>query len=161
MLCSLEITATLTVPPTRFHNLHWRPRLELTLDCFICQRTGRTTVFDIGAERALCLGDAEPHDTAARIAAFDHSVGKERTTLHAVVDYWWAPFIDTKRDREGAALTRAPWVRLALGYLCPDQEQPGEFAIQTNIERPFTVACSRCSVPIGVSEDAPRLRLLS
>lgn len=161
MLCSLEITAALAVPPSRTHILHWRPRLELTLDCFICRRTGRTTVFDLGPERALCLGDSEPHDTAARIAAFDYTTEKERTTLHAVVDYWWAPFTDTKRDREGNALTRAPWVRLAVGYSCSGLDQGGEFSLQTNQIRPALAECARCSATVATSEEAPRIRLRS
>jgi hypothetical protein len=161
VLCSLEITAAVTVAGSRFHNVHWRPRLELSLDCFICQRTGRTTVFGLGQERALCSGDSEPHDTPARIAAFDHTSEKERTVLRAVIDYWWAPFVDAKRDREGATLPRTPWVRLALGYLCPDQQSSGEFAIQSNLVRPYAATCSRCSEAIGTSEEAPRIRLLS
>lgn len=160
MLCSLEITAALTLAGTRIHTVHWRPRLELSLDCFICRRTGRTTVLGHGSERALCSGDDEPHDTAARIAAFDQTDEKERTILRAVVDYWWAPFVDSQRDREGAPLPRTPWVRLAVGYLCPDQQQPGEFSIQSNAVRPFTAACTRCSATIGTSDEAPRIRLL-
>ena len=157
----MEITAALTLAGARFHNVHWRPRLELSLDCFICQRTGRTTVFTLGSERALCSGDTETHDTAARIAAFDHTAEKDRTILRAVVDYWWAPFVDSKRDREGAALPRTPWVRLALAYTCPDQNRPGDFAVQSNLVRPDSVMCTHCSEAICTSEEAPRIRLLS
>lgn len=69
MLCSVEVTATLILPESPFHNIHWRSGLEFTLDCFICERTGRTTTFEQGAERSVCSGDADsgPHHTAARI----------------------------------------------------------------------------------------------
>ncbi|GAB7035360.1 hypothetical protein JCM4914_68210 [Streptomyces platensis subsp. malvinus] len=111
MLRSVQITAELAhlSGGEGFHNLHWQKKLALSLDCFICGRTGRTTSFQYGQEHAACSGDdAHPvHPAAARIAAFDVTNEQHRTTLRAVVDYWWAPFHDAKRDRPSTALTRA------------------------------------------------------
>ncbi|WP_157745042.1 hypothetical protein [Micromonospora coxensis] len=78
-----------------------------------------------------------------------------------MVDYWWAPFHDAKRNEPGAALTRAPWVRLNLGYRCPEAEKPGEVDTQTNVVRPSSGSCRHCSVPVVVSRDVPQIRLLA
>ncbi|MEU7757208.1 hypothetical protein [Micromonospora sp. NPDC049171] len=163
MLRSVEITATLTFGGSSFHNLHWKSDVELSLDCFICQRTGRTTGLKHGAEHGTCSGDSKTgrHPAAARISAFDHTSERERTVLRAVVDYWWAPFHDAKRDRPSLALTGDPWVRLHLGYLCPDPVQAGTFSTQTNLVRPQTHTCAHCAAPIAHSHDAPRIQLLT
>lgn len=163
MLRSVEVKTVLALPAVPFHNLHWRNRLSLSLDCFVCQRVGRTTIFELGAERAVCSGDKETgeHYTAGRIAAFDHTTEGEQTSLLAVVDYWWAPFHDAKRDQPGVTLTRSPWVRHYLGYYCPEQQESGELSTQTNLVRPALGSCQHCSAPITLSQEAPQIRLLT
>lgn len=166
VLQSIEITAALAVPESPFHNLHWSTKLELSIDCFICERTGRTTILELGAERAICSGDSRTgqHYTAARISAFDCGVGKDQISLRAVVDHWWAPFHDAKRDVAATALTRAggpPWVRLHLGYRCPEREESGTFSDQTNLVRPSPASCQHCSAPIAERRDVPQVRLLA
>ncbi|MFG2662561.1 hypothetical protein [Streptomyces sp. NPDC048425] len=165
MLRSVEITAELTnsLRGESFHNLHWQKKLELSLDCFICQRTGRTTSFQYGQEYALCSADSEhpEHPTAARIAAFDITDEQERTALQDTVDYWWAPFHDAKRNQAAAALSLTPWVRLYLGYYCPQARQSGTFSIQTNMIRPVRDSCGHCDQPLATSKDAPAIRLLT
>jgi hypothetical protein len=162
MLRSVEITAALAISDVPFHNLHWKSEIELNLDCFICQRTDRTASVKHGAEHGTCSGDRKTgqHPTAARISAFDYTSERERTILRTVVDYWWAPFHDTKRDRPSLALTRAPWVRLHLGYLCPEPAQSGTSSTQSNLVRPQTDTCEHCAAPIAHSYDAPRIQLL-
>ncbi|MFC8067776.1 hypothetical protein [Streptomyces sp. NPDC057293] len=165
MLRSVEITAEMTGPrqDAGSHNLHWQKRLELSLDCFICRRTRRTTSLQHGQEHALCSADDEHpmHPTAARVAAFDVTDELERTTLRTVVDYWWAPFQDTKRDQAATALSLTPWVRLHLGYYCPEARQPGAFSIQTNMVRPVRHTCGQCDYLLPSSKETPVIRLLT
>ncbi|MGY1577287.1 hypothetical protein [Streptomyces sp. MN13] len=165
MLRSVEITAELTGPlrDERFHNLHWQKRLELSLDCFICGRGRRTTALQYGLEHALCSADdASPeHPTAARIAAFDVTDERERTVLRAVVDYWWAPFRDAKDNHAATALSHTPWVRLHLGYYCPQARQSGTLSIQTNMVRPVRDTCGHCDHLLATSKDAPAIRILN
>ncbi|MFI7607226.1 hypothetical protein ACIBTV_19085 [Micromonospora sp. NPDC049366] len=163
MLRSIEITTVVVLTQSPFHNPHWGDTLELSLDCFICQRGGRTTTVVLGAERAVCSGDdrTPEHYTAARIAAFDHTRERGRSSLRAVVDHWWAPFHDAKRDQPATALTRTPWVRLHLGYHCPDQQKSGRFHIQTNEIRPVSSSCEHCAVPLVESREAPGIRSLT
>src|SRR5690242_6938248 len=107
MLRSAEVTAVLLLSDSPFHNLHWKSDVELSLDCFICRRTGRTTELKHGTEQGTCSGDSKtgPHPAAARISAFDHTTERERTILRVVADYWWAPFHDVERDQPSLALT--------------------------------------------------------
>ena len=147
-----------------FHYLHWRSKLELSIDCFVCERTNRTTVLEVGAERALCSGSRSGipgHYTAARIAAFDVTSGEDRLALRAVVSFWWAPFHDSRSGHRNAAPTLHPWVRLHIGYECPeDSDEPGTASIQTNMVRPASESCGQCGGKVVSSERAPTIRLL-
>jgi hypothetical protein len=164
VLRTVEITAELELPlpPPKSHSLHWQMRLDLSLDCFICERTGRTTRFTCGEERAACTGnDGAGHPAAARIAGFDMTSGRDRLMVRSVVDYWWAPFHDTKRDRSASALTSGPWVRLYLGYHCPRSQEPGSFSTQSNMVRPVSEVCTHCAAPLATDARAPGIRLLT
>ncbi|MFG3253737.1 hypothetical protein [Streptomyces sp. NPDC048172] len=165
MLRTVEITAELTGVPQGedFHNLHWEKTIELSLDCFVCERTDRTTVLRLGEERATCSAgrEAPRHPAPARIAAFDVTTGQDRLALRAVVDHWWAPFHDAKRDRPASALTRAPWVRLHVGSYCSGVRQSGSFSIQSNMVRPVRETCGDCGLRLAVSDQAPGIRLLA
>ncbi|MGW0251030.1 hypothetical protein ACWDYH_30815 [Nocardia goodfellowii] len=165
MMRSVEITAALTGPIDREHRsrLYWERLIELSLDCFICERAGRTTILKYGAERAICSGDTEhgQHFSAARISSFDHTHGSERIVLRSIVDFWWAPFDDTKRDLQAVAPTKTPWVRLHLGYSCPHKDEAGKESIQTNLVRPYELTCAHCETVIAVNEESPAIRLLA
>lgn len=76
-----------------------------------------------------------------------------------MIDYWWAPFHDAKRNQPGLAFTRAPWVRLHLGYYCPHQSEAGQFSTQTNLVRPDSTTCEHCAADLARSEQAPQIRL--
>ncbi|MEU0187473.1 hypothetical protein ABZ312_40970 [Streptomyces sp. NPDC006207] len=165
MLRSVEITTELagSFQGEGFHSLHWQKKLELSLDCFICERTGRTTLFQHGEEQATCSSDRErpQHPIAARIASFDVTAERERLALRSIVDYWWAPFHDIKRAQPASALTDAPWVRLYGGYYCPQSQLPGSFSVQTNMVRPVRQTCDHCAQPLSISALSPSVRLLT
>ncbi|WP_328446611.1 hypothetical protein OG780_09500 [Streptomyces sp. NBC_00386] len=163
MLRTAEITAELTGLENTRHQLYWRSRLEFTLDCFICERTGRTTVFERGAEQAQCSGSRsgfQSHRTAGRIAGFDTTTGRDRLAVRALVDFWWAPFTDTRDDRKAAAPTSHPWVRLHLAYHCPEAKESGTGSIQTNLVRPYHLRCKHCDGLLAVDRETPAVRLL-
>ncbi|WP_225632092.1 hypothetical protein [Streptomyces solaniscabiei] len=118
---------------------HWLKGLELSLDCFVCRRTRRSTSFEHGQEEGLCSADDEhpEHPSPARIAAYDVTNERERKSLRAVVDYWWAPFHDTK-------LPSGPGVRT--------------FSTQTNVVQPVHDTRARCTHPLATSKNAPCIR---
>jgi len=161
MLRSIEISAVLSV--RALHIVHWRQDIELSLDCFVCERVGRTTILKWGAERALCTSDEEHgrHYTAAQVAAFDTTVEREQLRMRAVVDYWWAPFHDAKRAVRGLPLSDPAWVRLNFGYFCQDMVASATAQTQTNLVRPSDTRCKHCKKPVAASTDAPTVRLLT
>jgi hypothetical protein len=167
VLRTAEITAELTGrvgSGDDFHNLHWRSKLEFSVDCFVCERTGRTTVYERGAERALCSGSRSGfgrHYTAGRIAAYDTTSGKDRLGLRALVDFWWAPFEDTRDGRAGQAPTSHPWVRLHLGYYCRKAKEGGTGSVQTNLVRPHELRCAHCESVMATDATTPAVRLLT
>ncbi|NUT43986.1 MAG: hypothetical protein HOV86_28720 [Thermoactinospora sp.] len=160
MLRSLEIQATLSTPsaPDHLPLLSWSPTIELSLDCFVCVRVGRTTRLERGSEQAICSSDRDhgPHFAPARIAEFDPA----QASVRAVVEFWWAPFHDAKRDTPATPLSEAPWVRLHLAYQCPLHEAPGTASTQTNLVRPTALRCEHCAAVIATSHEAPAIRLL-
>jgi hypothetical protein len=166
VLRTAEITAELTGLPPRgedSHQLYWRSKLEFTLDCFVCERIGRTTVFERGAERALCSGSRSGfsrHYAAARLAAFDTTQGAERLAARVLIDFWWAPFQDSRDGHRAMAPTSHPWVRLHLGYYCQDRKESGTDSTQTNAVRPHEMSCRHCDRVLATSTETPAVRLL-
>ncbi|MFF0013164.1 hypothetical protein [Streptomyces sp. NPDC005374] len=160
MLRSLEINAVLSdVEKVHRDRLFWKPRIELSLDCFICERVGRTNVLELGAERGLCVsGRNEQHPSAARISAFDVTSQDDRLMLRTVVDFWWAPFKDAKRGGEATPLSS--WVRLYHGCYCVEPKASSEGSVQTNVRRPRVVHCGACKTQIAVDAEVPSIRLL-
>lgn len=124
----------------------------------------RTTVLELGAERAVCGGSssgAASHYAAARIAAFDVTSGADQLALRAVVSFWWAPFTDATTRHRATAPTLHPWVRLHLGYECPQEgNAAGVFAVRTNVERPVSGPCAHCARPVATSSRTPTIQLL-
>ncbi|TQE38568.1 hypothetical protein Sipo8835_04315 [Streptomyces ipomoeae] len=165
MLRTAEITAELTRPPgtEQGHQLYWRSNLEFSLDCFICERFGRTTFFERGAEKALCSGTRKGlgrHNIAARIAAFTSTSTDERLTARILIDFWWAPFEDARDGGHSAAPTLHPWVRLNIGYYCQESRESGKTSTQTNAGRPWNLRCTHCDEPLATDAETPAIRLL-
>ncbi|MBK3567588.1 MULTISPECIES: hypothetical protein [unclassified Streptomyces] len=166
MLRTAEITAELTDRATgdNSHNLYWSSRLQFSVDCFVCERRGRTQMYECGAERALCSGSRkgfQSHYTAGRITAYDSTTGADRLALRALVDFWWAPFQDARDDKAAMAPTSHPWVRLHLGSHCPKAKEAGKHSIQSNLVRPHRLRCGHCESVIATDASAPTIRLLN
>lgn len=161
MLRSIEISAVLNVRAD--HIVGWQRDIELSLDCFVCERVRRTTILRWGAERAVCTADEQyrQHYTAARVAAFDATIEHAQLGMRAVVDYWWAPFHDAKRDERGLPLSDPPWVRLNVEYFCESTSESATAQTQTNLVRPCETRCTHCKKPVATSTKAPSLRLLN
>jgi hypothetical protein len=162
MLQRIEIGAVLS-GDRRLHAVHWERSIELSVDCFVCERQGRTMRLEWGAERAVCTADEQHgrHYAAARIAAFDSTIQDQQLSLRAVVDYWWAPFHDAKRDVRALPLTESPWVRLKFGYFCAHANGSENGSTQSNLVRPARTRCRHCGEVAVTSTEAPMMRLLS
>ena len=174
MLVHNKITMSVTVDDrARFH---WTPRVEISRDCFICRRRGRTTVVEHGVDQGVChssrpLDDevgltGTAHAAPVRLSAFDTS--RSRGGVHgvrAVVTSWWAPFVES--GVPAATLDR--WVRLhhSVGcQACFDGGEPtalhtpGARSVQTNRVWPSTVTCPTCDRVLLTAEAGPEVTVL-
>jgi hypothetical protein len=165
VLHSLEITAEVagTAQGNVTHNLHWKQRIEIDLDCFLCARTGRTTVFEWGSSAAICTAhaDAAHHPTSARIEHLHCDAQAERRMLRAVVDCWWSPFHDEVADAAAEPLSEQTPVRLALGYFCRRNHRSGVGTVHVGMPTPTDVRCEYCDVTMATLDTSPTMRLLS
>ena len=163
MLRSIEVTSELVTSNYAFHNLHFTKSLEISLDCCICLRTHRTQQYRLGAEAGICSGprDVGSHPMAGRVSAFDRLTGPDSVGLRLTIEYWWSPFADLKDQTPATPLTDAPWVRLRVGYRCPNKETSHETTTQSNMVRPSDIVCESCEAVIASSADAPRIVLLN
>ncbi len=175
MLRSVEIVAEVagTAQGNVLHNLHWQQRLELDLDCFLCERTARSTVFAWGESAATCTAvgagheaagddDVAPtaHRTSARLERLQCDARAERRLLRAVVDCWWSPFHDEVTEADAAPLSEATPLRLALGYFCRRNHRSGVGIVSSGQATPWTLACEYCEAPMATLTTAPAVRLL-
>lgn len=173
MLRSVEVLAEVagTAQGNVLHNLHWQQRLELDLDCFVCERTERTTVFSWGEPAAVCTGlhvadgptdDASEaaHRTAARLERLQCDARAERRLLRAVIDCWWSPFHDDVAAADAAPLSDETPLRLALGYFCRRNHRSGVGVVSSALTTPWTVECQYCEAPMATVTTAPTVRLL-
>lgn len=160
MLRTLEITATISVTEAPFHNVYFGRSFELSLDCFVCERLGRTNFLTVGDERAVCTGDQAHggrHFAPARVAGFDALTGQDRRSLQAVVQQWWAPFHDAKRN-QGSKPLGTGWVRFDLHYQCPANGQAaGQASIQSNQVQPVALTCKHCDAVLAGSDQIPTI----
>ena len=165
MLRSVEITAevAVTAQENLLHNLRWERGLELSLDCFLCERTDRTAIFEWGSPTAICTAEPEAgrHRTAARIEALECAIRAERQSLRAVVDSWWSPFIDGKCDAKARPLGSETPVHLTLSYFCRREHRSGTSQVHTGMTTPTTLQCQYCNVALATCEAPPSIRLLS
>ena len=165
MLRSVEITAEVagTAQGNVLHNLHWQERIEIDLDCFLCERTARTTVFEWGASAALCTAHSADarHRTAARLERLNRDAKAERRSLTAVVDCWWSPFHDEVADAAAAPLSPETPIRLTLGYFCRRNHRSGVGVVCTGMTAPATVQCEYCEATMATVATPPVVRLLT
>jgi hypothetical protein len=163
-LFAIETTAHLDASA----HFYWQPTVEISLDCFICCRSGRTMVVELGQEAGRCVSSRERpeqlspeihsysenafvHPAPLRIARFDGVHGNDGTnTLRCALSFWYAPFTDAKRGRPSARFSW--WTRLSFGLgcrACFDAGVEGALSLppsstQTNMGWPVTESCRTC-----------------
>jgi hypothetical protein len=168
VLRSVEINAEITCSAqgNLLHNLHWQKRFEVTLDCYVCELTDRTTVFEPGQTTAICAAGKvagkkdDQHRTSARIETLECGAKAERQVLRAVVESWWTTFRTEDRDTKPQPLSPESEIRLALAYFCRRQHRSGNILVQTGIDTPKTIECPYCGMVMGTMSEPPSIRLL-
>lgn len=165
MLRTVEITAEVagTAQGNVLHNLHWQQRIEIDLDCFLCERVARPTLFEWGDTAAVCTAhdDDARHRTSARLEHLACDARAENRALRAVVGCWWSPFHDEVADVAAEPLGATTPLRLTLGYFCRRNHRSGVEVVRPDTATPLVVQCAYCEVPMATLASAPTVRLLS
>ena len=117
--------------------------LELTLNCFICQRTRRTVILDLGKETGICT--PTKHLFPAKILTKDVRSEAGVIEINYLIEYWFASFVDSKyKESAENVLT---WGRVSFQITCPKCSKTNPSSIQNNTVRPWTYFCS-CGQPL-------------
>lgn len=119
--------------------------LEVSLDCCVCRRCGRTVFFREGEAKGRCTPTGH---------AFDGRViGKEVTqdgpvasVVYRVV-YRYESFVDAKYPDERQPSERPRWCRVAFEIVCPKCGRVTKASTQNNVVRPWVCLCEcRCTL---------------
>jgi hypothetical protein len=112
--------------------------LELSLDCFICERTHRTILLNDDNETGICT--PTKHLFPSKI--LNKKVIAESTfvEINYEVEYWFAPFIDKKYKE--TAKNILSWGRVNFYITCPKCGEQKKSSVQNNIVRPWTCYCN-------------------
>jgi hypothetical protein len=160
---TIELDASL-VRESYSHNVRWAKTMEMRLDCFLCERSGRTTWLELGAEAGTCSGSRQgvgPHPAPARVVSFDSAWSDDRRTMRWVIDRWWEQFYDSVDKRDGNIVASALWARIHIDYRCPETSKQAEDFTQSNLAFPYTMECRDCGERLGTWEEPPQIRLLA
>ena len=126
--------------------------LELSLNCFICERTRRTIGLRIGEEAGICTPTR--HLFPAKILAKEVVKKDEFIQIKYQVEYWFAPFIDRKYKELAEDVLK--WGRINFTLTCPNCGEIKHTSVQNNLVRPHTYYCS-CDRPLySETEEYPK-----
>lgn len=113
--------------------------LEVSLDCYVCQRRMRTVIFT-ATTPAYCT--PTKHDFDARLLAVELSEDSAVYTF----EYTYIPFTDAKypdEQRYASFEKGSPaWVRIYFIAQCPKCGKETEDSTQSNLVRPRSQRCS-------------------
>jgi hypothetical protein len=147
--CAIVNCTVFTEPGAR---LEAPPKLEVTLDCSNCRRTGRTVIFDGLGSRGICT-------PRQKCRGFDGTLRQVAVTkrqrgflVRYEIDTSYEEFVDSKRSVSSSP--GATWVRMVLRITCPHCNHTNEMTTQTNLVRPCSQLCS-CGKHLVTEPDNP------
>lgn len=112
--------------------------LELSLDCFICERTNRTILLNDNEEKGICT--PTKHLFPSKILSKEIINKTNFVEINFKVEYWFAPFIDKKYKRKAENILN--WGRVNFNVTCPKCGEQKITSVQNNIVRPWTCFCN-------------------
>ncbi len=159
----MEITARATLTPAA--HFVWSNRLELTHDCFVCLRVGRTMQLRHGLPHAVCA--EQEHRAPLQVTGFDATEHGPDRRLRCRVTSWWAPFTDRVRPEvQASELTAEPWVGLTYRVGCHTCRDNGVgdwlgvvHTLHSGLTWPVTSSCPRCDTELVTVTEPPAITL--
>jgi hypothetical protein len=132
-------------------------KLEVSLDCCVCCRIGRTIVFDLVARTACCTptGHTFPGSVERKSVATTESV----TTVTYRLQYDSGEFVDPKH--QNPSVPHPTWGRIGFTLACPKCGSQEHYSVQNNVARPRIKWCGQCKLPLFESfEEMPWFQLI-
>lgn len=127
--------------------------LEVSLDCYVCQRRMRTVILTATAP-AYCT--PTKHEFDAQLLAVECNADSVTYTF----EYTYIPFTDAKYPEEQryASFEKGSpaWVRVYFIAQCPKCGKETEYSTQSNIVRPRRQACS-CGHQLFIDRTPPQI----
>lgn len=128
-------------------------RLEVSLDCPVCQRRMRTVLFESASPGRCTPTGHEFPGALVRISSLPCGARYE-------FQYRYEPFTDLKYPDElryGSFEKGAPtWIRVHFVVRCSKCQRTSRESIQTNLTRPWRSEC-RCRAPLFEDVEDPCL----
>lgn len=111
--------------------------LELSLNCFVCERTQRVVILKAGEETGICT--PTKHRFPAKILAKETVRRAKSAELNYRVEYWFAPVVDSEYKESAENILK--WGRVYFQITCPECGKAKTLSIQNNTVRPWTCYC--------------------
>lgn len=121
-------------------------KLEVSLDCCVCQRCHRTVNFDLSSAEGKCTptGHSFPGKVVGMLV--------EPSFVVYQLEYWYEPFIDIKHPDTRLPTGLPTWGRIVFEVGCAVCGALNRCSMQTNIVRPWTCRC-KCGEQLYIETD--------
>jgi len=120
------------------------PLIEISVDCFICQRNHRTIGLKYGDESAKCFKGN--HTYPAKITEMNPTESK--ATYY--IEYDYEEFEDRKYKFPSDGIIK--WARVHFKIICPACKKEIDCSTQTNLSRPWSRFC-KCGQLLYTEKD--------
>ena len=118
--------------------------IEISADCFICQRNHRTIGLKYGDESAKCFKGN--HTYPAKIVEMKLT----ESTAEFYIEYDYNEFEDKKDKSSSDGIIK--WARVYFKIICPACKKEIDCSTQTNLSRPWSRFC-KCGQLIYTEQD--------
>ncbi len=126
--------------------------LELSLNCFICERSRRTIILNANKQSGICT--PTKHLFPSKILEKEVCGNSNSIEIKYKVEYWFAPFVDKKYNEMAQDILK--WGRVHFYVTCPKCGEEKKSSIQNNIVRPWTCFCNCGFTLYSETEEYPK-----
>jgi hypothetical protein len=135
-------------------------KLEVSIDCFQCQRKRRTVIFKVGDKLGVCTPTNHSFNGQITENSFQHS-GNTFSARYEIT-YEYEEFTDKKYPDDmnyyGLSKGIPTWARVNFLVKCPKCNRTRESSTQNNIVRPFSQYCDCGFILYSESIEMPKLQ---
>lgn len=142
--------------PTQMH-VTPSDKIEISLDCSGCQRTGRTVIFRKDSNTGMCTPTL--HSFPGNITQIEAYHINSQIILRYSITYNTHRFIDRKHEK--ISVIHPTWARVHFTSICPQCHRENEHSSQNNIRRPSYSFCECGFTLFNDRRENPQFRVRS